>query len=164
MEENTALLELIAEQSRKLGIEFYPDEIAGKAALVAEFPEDNEELPEDCTVTEEHLSEDSLELCILITVFSGLDREQTENVTRMTGRLNRFMRLGCFSAIEGALFLNYTFVLDEEQPAINTLASFFTSLDALCGSAADARQQLLPLVKGELTCQQLEEQGIYTDN
>ena len=155
--------EIIAEQMRAIGLECRIEEIAGREAVVYDYP-DEPGLPEDCNVTIEQLSEDTKGISILVTVFSGLGKQQTENAAKVIGHFNRFLRVGSFSVIsDGAVFLSHTFLLDGELQPVNTLAAFFATLDAVSSAAAEGRQQLLPLINGELTCEQLTEQGIFVD-
>lgn len=164
MAEQETLMDLIVEHLEALGIPCNIEEIVGKKAIVAEYNGDSEALPEDCSITVENLTEDSTEIGILITVASGLDETQTVNLVKVVGELNKYLRLGCFSVLEdGALFLNYCFVLDDDMGVNNMLAAFLASLDALSTAAADSRQQLLPLLKGEITPEQLLEEGLYVD-
>lgn len=164
MMDNEALQALIMEHLEAIGITCATEEIADKETIVAEYTGESEDLPEDCTITVENLTEDSTEIGVLITVFSGFDETQTVNVARVVGELNKYLQLGCFSVIDdGALFLNYCFVLDEEMGVNNMLAAFLASLDAVSAAAIDAKQQLLPLVKGEVTVEQLLEDGLYVE-
>ena len=164
MMEKEALTDLIMEHLEAIGIPCELEDIAGKEAIVAEYAGENGELPEDCSITVENLTEDSTEINILVTVFSGLDEVPTVNVARVVGELNKFLQIGSFSVIDdGALFLNYCFVVDEEMGVNNMLAAFLASLDAVSAAAIDAKQQLQPLIKGETTVEQLLEEGLYVE-
>ena len=163
MIDNRELLGLIARQMEYIGISCYADDIGGREAVVAEYSGDND-LPEDCTVTVEHLTEDTTEICLLITLMTGLDEGQVKDIKKVIGLINKQLRLGCFTVTDhGALFFEYAFVIDDEQETKNVLASFVASLDTVSLTAAEGKKLLLPLICSEIGTEDFSALDLYIE-
>ncbi|MBR6874545.1 MAG: hypothetical protein IKN17_13660 [Ruminococcus sp.] len=161
MNEELTLTDIIAGYLTACGISCETEVIGGREAVTIRYGE-GEYLPEDCSVTVEEPAEGVRAVRLLMTVFSGLTAEQTADLRRVIGKFNRYLDIGCFILPEeDVLFYSYAFVIEDQLPAESLLSALTASLDAATDGASQGKRLLMPLITGELTCQQIIDRDIF---
>ena len=151
------LLEIIAEALNEIRLSSELSEIGGKDTLTYYFDEDAPLAPRDCSISVTHFENESVALQILISVFYELDDELKPHIERLLKPLNSLLSIGCFCLMpEGYLYLKDAFLIDDMAEE-EMLISLAVDLELLTATAARSRELLLPLVNGEISPNEIEE-------
>ncbi|MBQ9383467.1 MAG: YbjN domain-containing protein [Ruminiclostridium sp.] len=134
------------------------EEIEGKPVIVIEPMEENESFPEDVTVSVERLGGSS-QVSLMAAVFTGLPEDRAADILRLLPYINEYVVFGHFDLLrdEGALFFSYSFIMNGTWPMESFLRVFTQTFDEVTFTAADRREMLLPLIRGETTADKMIE-------
>ena len=139
------------------------DDINGKSVLVIEPMEDNENFPEDLTVSVDLLGDGNAVVKLLATVYTGLPEDRTADMERLLPYLNEYLTMGHFDLLpeDGALFLSYAFVMNEEWPMESFLRIFTQTFDEITSTATDRKELMQSIMRGETTVGKLIERDDF---
>ncbi len=149
------LLKELEELLSEAGLEVTREDIAGNDVIVAEYDGENE--PEDCNVSVMHLTEDSTEISVMISVMSGLDEKQSDDIAALIPYLNRYLSVGSFGITkqDGYFWFGCSNVIDENTERSKLLKVAAATVDIAYGTAAEAVRIVLPVVNGETPVSEL---------
>ncbi len=149
------LLKEIEELFSETGVEVYTEEFSGTQVVVAEYEEG--ETPEDCNVSVMHLTEDSTEISVMISVLSGLDEKQSDDIAALIPYLNRYLSVGSFGIAkqDGYFWFGCSNVIDENTGRSKLLRIIAGMVDIAYNTAAEAAAMILPVVNGEAQVSEL---------
>ena len=136
------------------------EKISGRDVLVMEYEE--EEMPEDCNIFIEHVTEDSTEVCFMFTVASGLDEKTTEDISALLPFLNRFLSIGSFGIVrqDGFFYFNYSLTVSEQTKKDILMKIITVTLDIAAKTAEEAAVITAPVLNGEVPAAELLNEGI----
>ena len=150
MNNNRELLEGMQAFLNNLGKDFELTDVGGKDVLEYYYGGE-ESFPVDCTLSVENIGDGNTAVQIMITVFYELDEKTSAFIRELLPSLNSALEVGCFCLIpqDGFMYLNNAFLTDGFDES-NIALSLAANLEVLTATAGQARELLLPLVKGEI--------------
>ncbi len=153
---DSELFERIAGFFKNIDILAEKTELDGQEALVIPFDTGSDDMPADCTITVIHPDEEYTVVQLLFSLFTDLDRKVSKDAVSLLPRMNLYLTLGSFGAIEdeGFLYLSYAFVTDGLKTD-NILMSLGAAFSVLTLTADKGRELLLPLVEGKMTKEEM---------
>lgn len=142
------LLKAIESVFSDAGLYTATENINGRDVLVIEY--DAENAPEDCNISIEQLTENSTVINILISVMSGLNKKQSQDIAALLPYLNKYLTIGSFGLTEqdGYFYFSYSFVIDEQTGIGKLVREVSSALDIATASAEEAVGITAPVING----------------
>ncbi len=112
---------------------------------------------EDCVVTVEHPSDDCTEVCILLTLFSGLERKKAEDLLTLLPYLNKDLMFGCFavSLDDGDFIFRYSFTVDEYEDDDEQWKMISGSFTTVVAETEECAELVAPVINGSIPVSEL---------
>ncbi len=158
-EQKNISLEKIKEQFVSYGIpkELMETENAGGREILVIEMGGKENFPEDCNISICRFSEDSMALQLMVSVIGGLEKDLSEDISRLLPALNSGLRIGNFGLLaeEGFFYLDHAFLADglSEEMVFDSLIICF---ELLISAAVGCRELLEPLISRKKSIEEID--------
>ena len=156
----TELLTILGSVFDELEINYEYETIGTRNVLVVSYTED-ESTPIDCTLTIEDLGEDQTALQFFVLGAIDLDKSVCTDLLRLLPQMNEVLEFGSFGLMqqEGVFYYQYAMLIDdlEAEPLVKMALAASELVTVL---AAEGKENILPLLKGEKSAEQLLQDGV----
>ncbi len=131
------------------------EELEGKPSLVLTLHSPVKGDMVDIQFTIEHLIENTDQMQIMTSMFTGVEESKIGGLEKIIMKLNEFLTLGNIGIFyeAGQIFYNHAFVFDRNTEVSAVTAILGTTLDIITATVINAMKILYPVVSGEITAE-----------